>query len=690
MRLQSFFINGLCALRMPCLALLLAILAAAGPASAADSAAGGGPVAAAFLPLAPGAVEPAGWLRDWALAARDGITGHLDEYHPTFHDAWKNLRPDRRTAWQTNEGSLEQCSYWLDGLVRLGYMLHDDHLVRKATDRLNLVVEGVNRGGNSFLYWRTKPLNDFLGWAHSHMGRALVAWYEASGDKRILDALVKVYAQYPLPMGRLRFDAGDTWIASGLCNLDAMIETYRLSGDRRVLEHVRAAMEAAEVRTALHEWADGQFLPGHAVITHEHVRLPALFYLAGGQRQCLDASLRAFQWLDQNHLLPYGVTSGEEFVSGIGAFRCTETCDVVAMIWSNVWLLRITGERSFGDSVERAFFNAGPAPVSRDFQTMTYYQSPNRIQAGSLPADQAESPGVGCHLFTQLGYPPVLCCVGAVNRLVPNYVTHMWMATADHGLAAALYGPCKVSAIVAAGTPLKLTCQTAYPFEETISVAVDPERPASFPLYFRIPGWCAKPRIAVNGVRLETAADAKGFVRIERQWSKGDAIALEFPMAVKVSRGFETEYPPLAKDYFSFKPPAAFAKRRLPYESVLYGPLLFALAIPDKDPNTPVSDARWQYALDNEAGRGGADITVNRGPMPAKWDWPLAASLTLEVPARAFDWRPTDDQALPPAPVEAGKAETIRLVPYGCTKFRISMFPVTPRAWAGQPGVSGK
>ena len=28
----------------------------------------------AFLPLPPGAVEPAGWLRDWAIAARDGIT----------------------------------------------------------------------------------------------------------------------------------------------------------------------------------------------------------------------------------------------------------------------------------------------------------------------------------------------------------------------------------------------------------------------------------------------------------------------------------------------------------------------------------------------------------------------------------------------------------------------------------------
>ena len=45
----------------------------------------------AFLPLPPGAVEPAGWLRDWAISAREGITGHLDEYYVPFRDAWKGV-----------------------------------------------------------------------------------------------------------------------------------------------------------------------------------------------------------------------------------------------------------------------------------------------------------------------------------------------------------------------------------------------------------------------------------------------------------------------------------------------------------------------------------------------------------------------------------------------------------------------
>ncbi len=674
------------------------------------------PVQAAFVPLAPGAVEPEGWLRDWAMAARDGITGHLDEYHPTFRDAWTDLNLDARTAtFQKIIGPLEQGAYWLDGLLRLGYLLHDEHLIHKAEAHLKPVVEGVNHGADSFIYywklsegqavlpdnidWQTKQRLPMLpswmklqtmrptwfGWAQSHMGRTLVAWYQATGDNRILDALVRAYAGHPLPMGRLRFDAGDTYIVSGLCNIDAMLETYRLSADRRILERVRTAMGDANVQAALREWRDGRFLPGHAVCALEQIRLPALFYLATGRQECLEASRQAFRWVEANHLLPYGVSSGEEFFSGIGAFRCTETCNIVAQIWSSLWLYRVCGERSFGDRIERAFFNAGPACVARDFQTMCYYQSPNRIQCGSLPDDQPASPGTGCHLFTRLGYPPVLCCVGAVNRLVPNYVMHLWMATPDQGLAATLYGPCKVSAAVGANTHVKLVCQTAYPFEETVRVTVEPDQPASFPLYFRIPGWCAKPRITVNQGVVPALADANGFVRIQRPWAKGDSVVLEFPMSVRLTRGFETEYPPSTKGYFNFKPLTAFEKRRLPYECISYGPLLFALAIPDKDPNTPAAGARWKYALDNQAQRGGADIKVRRQPMPAKWDWPLAAPLVLEAPAKSFNWQPIDDQALPAAPVEGGQAESICLIPYGCTKFRISMFPVTPRSWPQPP-----
>ena len=65
--------------------------------------------------------------------------------------------------------------------------------------------------------------------------------------------------------------------------------------------------------------------------------------------------------------------------------------------------------------------------------------------------------------------------------------------------------------------------------------------------------------------------------------------------------------------------------------------------------------------------------------MPPRWDWPLAAPLTLRVNVHEITWNP-DPQAprLPLLPVTKSKpAQSVTLIPYGCTKFRISMFPVT-------------
>ena len=103
------------------------------------------------------------------------------------------------------------------------------------------------------------------------------------------------------------------------------------------------------------------------------------------------------------------------------------------------------------------------------------------------------------------------------------------MATYDNGLAATHYGPCKVSALVADRVPLELECRTDYPFNDCIDIAVRPAREATFPLSFRIPGWCANPEITVNGSACEAAADANGFVRIERLWKAGDSVHLRFP-----------------------------------------------------------------------------------------------------------------------------------------------------------------
>lgn len=654
----------------------LAALAAAAPAPAAK----GNydrpfepPTRPVFIPLAPGAVEPQGWLRDWCLTAKDGYTGHMDEVHAEFRRAWAvdHKMTGEHLFWEQGGWPYEGGGYWFEGLAKLGFVLHDEALIGQAKTRFDAVVDRMNPNGILFMWWLDKRNEadvkaaegrnrrgeeaEWPMWANGLFGRAIAGYYAGSRDPRVLKAMETAYS-------------GDrAWVGLGwsMSNAWPAFETYTWTGNQEIAEALTAFFAATGDRPRC-TWNRYRRPPrdepgaepnDHGVHFCEATAPWALGYLWTGRREFLDTALAWYRLVERDCMQPHGVPVFDEFYGPTGAFRGTETCDVSAYMWSQNLLLGITGQGRMADRIERAFFNAAPAAVSRDFKAHAYFQSPNRMADKALPAP-------GQHTFQATHFP--LCCTAALNRFLPNYVMHMWMATRDGGLAATCYGPCKVSALAADRVPVQLACRTDYPFGETVEIAVSPEREAAFPLAFRIPGWCTNPELWVNGTAVAAAPDADGFVRVERSWKAGDTVRLRFPMRPVVTTGRDAN--------------AGGA----PYASVALGPLLFALPIPDtRDANTPDPAARWQFALDEPAAEAGAGITVARGPMPARWTWPLASPLTLRARAVPFDWKPTMEQALPAGPV-AGTAppQEVTLVPYGCTSLRISMWPVTERTLA--------
>jgi hypothetical protein len=313
--------------------------------------------------------------------------------------------------------------------------------------------------------------------------------------------------------------------------------------------------------------------------------------------------------------------------------------------------------------------------VSRDFKTHVYFQSPNRF--ANLSPDFPHGPRASGGAYKSKHFP--LCCTAALNRIVPWFVTHMWMATYDNGLAATCYGPCKVTALVADRVPVTIVCKTDYPFDDTIEFSVRLAREKAFPLDFHIPGWCTTPSLSVNGSAVAVERNAKGFARLNRTWKLGDSVRLRLPMTASVQRGRDAASGPPYDGAHRATPvtiPEEPSTRGLPYASVSYGPLLFALPIPDTtDANMPDVSARWQFALDAQE----PGLTVERSAMPAHWDWPLKAPLKLRANVVEIAWHPDPKvPRLPLLPVTRLKpVETVTLIPYGCTKFRISMFPVT-------------
>ncbi len=669
------------------------------------------PARPAFIPLPPGAIEPAGWLRDWALSARDGYTGHMDDVHPDFRKAWAadhTMTGDRLSFWDRGAWPYEGGGYWFDGLIKLAYALHDDALLRQAGSRFDVVVNRAHENGILFMWWLDKrnaahveAAEKQLGgeaqgwpiWANGLLGRALVAYHAGSRDARVLRALETAY-------GNNRSWTRIAWAPS---NLWAAFETWTWTGSKAIAEALtdvfaRNPVQAPDRHASLYaswcnrlpdETVPAYVQPDHGVHFNEGVHAWAAGYLWTGDRRFLDVPLRWYDAIERGDdgMQPHGVPVWDENGGPTGSFRGTETCSTAGYMWSQITLLRVAGQGRMGDRVERAFFNAGPATVSRDFKEHVYFQSPNRIDK-DLPAG-------GQFVFRRAHHP--LCCVAALNRIVPNYIASMWMATCDNGLAAVLYGPCKASALVADRVPVELESRTEYPFDDCIDIAVTPGREATFALSFRIPLWCAAPEIAVNGSARNVAPDGAGFVRIERLWKPGDRVRLRFPMTVRVAMGHDND----AKD--------------TPYATVSCGPLLFALAIPDTDDaNTPDAAARWNFALDGAGDAPNLGITVVRTAMPERWRWQLASPLTLRARACSFDWPRATRATLPVGPASPAEAspyqpeaiatllpaqpvtahsppEEIDLVPYGCTKFRVSMFPVTERAFERlQAGAGGR
>lgn len=599
----------------------------------------------AYLPLPPGAVEPRGWLRDWCEQVRDGFTLRMEEVHPAFKQAWAadHKMTGRNLFWESGGWPYEGGGYWFEGLAGMAAQLKDDRLTALAQRRFDAIVTNMNDKSILFYWWldRNNPADlkaaegremretAWPMWAAGLLGRALVRQYAVTGDPRVLKTLETAYAGHP-DWVKLGWAGSNPWPA---------FATYGWTGNARIAAGLDGLYRSPGDEAGQWTWGRYSRMPqpkdgnDHGVHFLESTTAWALGYLWTGKREFLDATLAWHRLVERDGMQPYGVPVFDEHYGAAGVGRKTETCDVAGFIWSKNMLLWITGEGALADQVERAFFNAAPGVFGRDGRTHAYLQPPNYLTGG------------GQATYQRAHHP--LCCTAALNRILPEYVSGMWLATHDGGLVAVGYGPAVLNALVGDKVKVRVETKTAYPFEETIALKIEPERTVEFPLSLRLPGWCAAPAIRVNGQPI-TLAQVQGFQRIQRTWKAGDQVAIQLPMRTSVAIGLDRN------------------AKNAPFASVHCGPLLFALPIGAEARGGEVA-APWQYAL------AGTAIKVERDTMPARWDWPVAAPLRLKVAAQQV-------AALPGLVADDTSAE-VTLVPYGCAKFRVAMFPVTQAAW---------
>ena len=103
----------------------------------------------------------------------------------------------------------------------------------------------------------------------------------------------------------------------------------------------------------------------------------------------------------------------------------------------------------------------------------------------------------------------------------------------EDAIAVHLYNDSTATLDVAGGK-VRLVQQTRYPWDGAVALTVEPEAPASFTLHLRIPGWCRKAGLSVNGERLDLATITRnGYAAIARRWTAGDTVRLDLELAVE-------------------------------------------------------------------------------------------------------------------------------------------------------------
>ena len=605
----------------------------------------------------PGAVKPAGWIRDVAEAQRDGYTGHMDEFDVQFGRAWRETTQPRGKdmAWNADPGawSCEGGAYWFDGLVRLAYQLDDPDLKALASNRLETVLSKMSDRAIGFCWWldRNDPAHvgemrdsgGWLVWVSGMFARPVCAWHEATGDRRAVSALGQAFGNdlfgydnfATTPSGAYEAwrRSGDPRVAAALDAFCSQLKDRPKDLPRVFTQYARSPdpnlAETLTIRRR-HQWAIGM-ATRHGVIASESLLSVLDAYLWTGNTDWLQAVRGWYGFFDAYMRQPYGVTTMDEEWGYPGPGRGTETCVVAAESWTRINLLAALGEGKWGDDVERAFFNAGPNCVTPDFRRHVYMQQPNRTEANDLSdCSFSGDPGEFLGRYDAKHWP--LCCTAALNRILPDYVQAMWMTSADGGIAATLYGPCTFGTELRCGR-FELEESTSYPFEETIGIFVKAAPDGEVPVRLRLPSWCAAEEIRLNGEPVRFVRE-NGFAKIVRRWRKGDALALRFPMKPTVGK---------MDDY---------TDRRTNYGFVSLGPILFAKDLTGADANVPAGDVRAPSLAEDAASR----IDVLRTAMPAKWGWKSAESaVRLKVPA--------------------ADGKDLDLVPYGCAKLRISLFP---------------
>jgi DUF1680 family protein len=378
-------------------------------------------------------------------------------------------------------------------------------------------------------------------WGHYHCMLGLLMWHDDTGDPRAYDCVLRAadcICRLYVDGKRRPIQAGNPNFNLGVYHV--MAELYRRTGNPRYLALVRRIEEDLPkdgdwLRQGL-EGVPYYRLPGSGP------RWEALHILQGfctmyeatGDERYRKALLSLWQSIRRLDRHPSGAFSTNEQASGtIYASGSIETCCSVAWMALTIDALRLTGDATMADELELTLWNQALAAQHPSGSWCTYDTPLNGVRAPSYEEISFQY---------RPGAPELNCC--SVNSPRTLGMLSEWAVMAAPKSAGAgpaivvnFYGPGAFDLPLTPASRLRLVERTAYPVGGTVDLAVEPQRRARFALRLRIPAWSARTRVTLNGAARPETVSPGAYFTIDRTWSRGDVVRLEFDMTPRLSVG---------------------------------------------------------------------------------------------------------------------------------------------------------
>lgn len=477
-------------------------------------------------------------------------TGRIDAFRLDWRPGQDN---PPHIFWDSDVAKwLESCAYTL--------ACHPDpELARRVEEVVELVVAAQQPDGYLNVHFtvveperRWTNLRDLHElYCAGHLMEAAVAYYEATGSRRLLEALCR-YADYIATVfgtgpGQKRGYPGHQEIEL------ALVKLYRATGEQRYLELSRYFVEERgrqphyydeEARARGEDpgpWQAGRYaynqshLPIREQTSAEGHAVRAMYYFSGATDVAMEygdetlwAALRRL-WDNVTQARMYvtgGIGSsahGERFTTDFDLPNDTayaETCAAIGLVFWAHRMAQVEPDRRYVDVLERALYNGVLSGVSLDGARF-FYENLLRVNPrhhrGRFPVER--QPWFGC-----------ACCPTNLTRLLASLGDYVY-GVGENTLYVHLYAAGQVVAELSVGA-VNLRQITDYPWSGNVRIEVVQAPSADWTLALRLPGWCRSPVVAVNGEAVNAPA-AGGYATISRVWRAGDAVHLDLPMPIE-------------------------------------------------------------------------------------------------------------------------------------------------------------